>query len=286
MTQRTFEEGTPWPLLKENVLRLYSMRFCPYAQRARLVLAHKNIEYETVNVHLKRKPSWLFERNPKGRVPVLEHPDGRIVFESLLVSQYLDEIYPQHPLTPTDPYKKALDRLLPDFCEKLMRATYQLMFTGGSSEKARVTYLKGCTIYERELNKRLPHGPFFGGDQPAMADYMIWPWFERLPMIDDQKTSNTACHVKTPPTNTNTNTTTTPADTSHPVVDLIGVRASQFPRLHRWMLAMFTLPAVKATMFDLGSHRRFMLSQLTADPVYDMGLEDEPPLPHLSTAKL
>ena len=77
--------------------------------------------YETVNVHLKRKPSWLLERNPKGRVPVLEHPDGRIVFESIVVCQYLDEIYPNNRLTPTDPYRKARDRLLMDYCDKVCR---------------------------------------------------------------------------------------------------------------------------------------------------------------------
>ena len=75
--------------------------------------------YETVNVHLKRKPSWLLERNPKGRVPVLEHPDGRIVFESIVVCQYLDEIYPNDRLTPIDPYRKARDRLLVDYCDKV-----------------------------------------------------------------------------------------------------------------------------------------------------------------------
>ena len=32
------------PPLKENTLRIYSMVFCPYAQRVRLIAAAKNIE--------------------------------------------------------------------------------------------------------------------------------------------------------------------------------------------------------------------------------------------------
>ena len=40
----------PWPPLKGDTLRLYSMRFCPYAQRARLVLAHKHIPSVLIQV--------------------------------------------------------------------------------------------------------------------------------------------------------------------------------------------------------------------------------------------
>ncbi len=37
------KSGSQYPPLKENQLRLYSMRFCPFARRSRLVLAAKNI---------------------------------------------------------------------------------------------------------------------------------------------------------------------------------------------------------------------------------------------------
>ena len=44
-----------------------------------------------------------------------------------------------------------------------MMATYQLLFTDGTSEEGKATIRKGLNIYEQELNKRLPSGPFFGG---------------------------------------------------------------------------------------------------------------------------
>ncbi|KAK7498812.1 hypothetical protein BaRGS_00009904 [Batillaria attramentaria] len=269
MTLRTFEEGMPFPPMKPDTLRLYSMRFCPYAQRARLVLAHKNIPYETVNVHLKRKPSWLLERNPKGRVPVLEHPDGRIVFESIIVCQYLDEIFPEDCLTPQDPYQKACDRVLVDYCDKFMMAWYQLLFTDGESEEGKATIEAGLHMYDQELEKR-QKGPFFGGSKPVMLDYLIWPWFERLTMFDDYTSLSSHPDERI--------TSTVPEDISgRPVVV-----ATKYPRVFRWMASMFELPAVRDTMFDLMSHRRFGRSQLTADPEYDMGLDDEPPLPHLA----
>lgn len=39
-------------------LKLYTALICPYAQRTRLVLAHKNIPYETVEIDLANKPEW------------------------------------------------------------------------------------------------------------------------------------------------------------------------------------------------------------------------------------
>lgn len=83
------------------------------------ILSYFFFSYETINVHLKRKPDWLLARNPKGRVPVLEFSDGRIVFESVITCQYLDDVYPQEPLTPADPYQKARDRLFVDYCDKV-----------------------------------------------------------------------------------------------------------------------------------------------------------------------
>ena len=31
-----------------------------------------------------------------------------------------------------------------------------------------------------KLNK-----PYFHGETPGFSDYMIWPWFERMPMLMD-----------------------------------------------------------------------------------------------------
>lgn len=55
-----------------------------YLQRARLVLAAKGIEYECVNVNLMDKPEWFVEMNPAGAVPVIELPDGKVLYESAI----------------------------------------------------------------------------------------------------------------------------------------------------------------------------------------------------------
>merc|ERR1712168_1151871 len=93
-TEKSFAKGSaaPGPVAKGHI-RLYSMRFCPFAQRTRLVLNAKGIKHDTININLKDKPDWYFEKNPLGLVPTLETPTGQVIYESPITCEYLDEAY-------------------------------------------------------------------------------------------------------------------------------------------------------------------------------------------------
>lgn len=67
--------------------------------------------FETINVDTKNKPDWFLEKNPLGLVPVLEQ-DDKIVYESAICNDYLDDVYPEEKLTPSDPYRNARDKIL------------------------------------------------------------------------------------------------------------------------------------------------------------------------------
>ena len=73
--------------------------------------------YEEINVNLVEKPEWYLKKNAPGQVPSIEWVDrdskeSRFIPESLVVSDYLEEAYPETPLQPNDPYLKAKQRLL------------------------------------------------------------------------------------------------------------------------------------------------------------------------------
>ena len=92
-------------------MRLIDAARCPYCARARLALAEKELEYETVEVDLSDRPQWLLDLNPpSGRVPVLD--DGFALPESEVIMAYLDDRYPERPLLPSDPAERAQARLL------------------------------------------------------------------------------------------------------------------------------------------------------------------------------
>src|SRR2546430_59439 len=84
------------------MITLYDADRCPYCARVRIALAEKGIEYETVEIDLDDRPAWIYEKNPLGRVPVLEE-DTFVLAESAVIDEYLEGRYPDPPLWPADP---------------------------------------------------------------------------------------------------------------------------------------------------------------------------------------
>ena len=69
--------------LNEQRPILYSFRRCPYAIRARMALRVSGVSCELREVVLRDKPREMLACSPKGTVPVLQLPDGRVIDESL-----------------------------------------------------------------------------------------------------------------------------------------------------------------------------------------------------------
>ncbi|XP_013764851.1 glutathione S-transferase omega-1-like [Pundamilia nyererei] len=117
--------AAPGPV-PEDYIRVYSMRFCPFAQRTRLVLKTKGIKYETINVHLKEKPDWYLKKNPLGLVPTLETPAGEVIYESPITCEYLDEVYPEKKLLPSSPFAKAQQKMMLEHFSKVIPYFYKI----------------------------------------------------------------------------------------------------------------------------------------------------------------
>lgn len=91
-------------------MRLFHAWLSSASRRVRLCLAEKNIPYDSVAVDLSKQeqhsPEFL-AMNPNGVVPALEIAPGRFLHESSTICEYLDDIAPEPPLRPTDPYARA-----------------------------------------------------------------------------------------------------------------------------------------------------------------------------------
>jgi glutathione S-transferase len=80
------------------------------SRRVRLCMAEKGLKFESKLVNLTRMeqhtPEYL-ALNPNGVIPLLVLPDGRSLYESSTICEYLDETHPEPPLRPADPYRRA-----------------------------------------------------------------------------------------------------------------------------------------------------------------------------------
>jgi len=102
------------------MMKLYDYPDCPFAQKVRVVLVEKELEYETVFVDLRtgehRQNAEFLKLNPYGKVPVLVD-DEVVVYDSTLINEYLEDEYPHPALMPSDSGGRARVRTLEDYCD-------------------------------------------------------------------------------------------------------------------------------------------------------------------------
>jgi len=153
------------------VLTLYDAARCPYCARARIILAEKGVEYETVEIDLDDRPAWIYEKNPIGRVPVLEE-DAFVLPESAVILEYLEERYPEPPLLPLDAAQRALARLEIYRFDRLSTPYYAVR-RGDQSARPKLE-----RAFE-ELDALLEAQPFLTGAEYGLADIAYVPWFLR-----------------------------------------------------------------------------------------------------------
>lgn len=237
-TEKCYAKGSsaPGPVPKDSI-RFYSMRFCPYACRTKLVLTAKGIKYETININLKAKPDWFLERNPLGLVPTLETAAGEVIYESPITCEYLDEVYPEKKLLPSSPFGKAQQRMMLEHFSKIPPYFYKILMgrkNGEDVSKLEEELKEKLSKLNDDLGKKKTK--FFGGDSITMIDYMMWPWFERLELLELKNCLDSK------------------------------------PELQKWREGMFEDPAVKATMHSVETYKAFYKTSLEGKPDYDYGL--------------
>jgi glutathione S-transferase len=153
------------------VITLYDADRCPYCARVRIALAEKGVEHETVVIDLDERPSWIYEKNPLGRVPILED-DAFVLPESAVINEYLEERYPVPALWPADAAERAFGRLLVFRFDQLSKPYYGLRRQEeGAQERFEAELAK--------LNAVLDAQPYLTGRAFGLADIAYVPWLLR-----------------------------------------------------------------------------------------------------------
>ncbi len=122
-------------------MKLYQTYLSPFPTRVRLSLYAKGIEFDIVEppgFHGDKNPKGdYYGINPIGRVPALELDDGRILPESEVICEYLEDAYPDPPLMPKDAWARAQVRLLSRISDiYIVMAMLPLFIVAGTPPKS------------------------------------------------------------------------------------------------------------------------------------------------------
>lgn len=175
-------------------MKLFYFPIAPNPTRVRLYLAEKAaggaaLELSQQLVDLRggeqRRPEHRV-RNPLGRLPVLELPDGSFLSESLAIVEYLEELHPEPSLIGRSPEARARVRELERIAElavlqpiaRIIHATRSplgLPPAPGVAAHARASLPDGLAV----LEARLCDGrAFLSGEAVSIADCTLAAGFQ------------------------------------------------------------------------------------------------------------
>ena len=144
----------------------------------------KKVDFEVTYINLRDKPEWFLELSPHGKVPMLQ-VDGRPLFESNAIAEYLDEEIPPR-LHPEDAFLRARHRAWNDFVPIFASGL------GGVSVADLEKRKKALEVARRHVGKleqaiseeRGNGGPFFSGPDLCLVDAAYAPFLMRFSMVE------------------------------------------------------------------------------------------------------
>ena len=103
------------------MLELYNAPVSTCSQRVRMALSEKNLDWTDRRISLRDgeqlKPAYL-AINSNGLVPTLVH-DGKVIGDSSVILEYLEDVFPEHPLRPADPFELARLRMWRQYIDEV-----------------------------------------------------------------------------------------------------------------------------------------------------------------------
>ncbi|MEM7541256.1 MAG: glutathione S-transferase family protein [Pseudomonadota bacterium] len=188
-------------------MKLISFTICPFLQRVTAVLAAKNAIWESIYIDrgekpICDKPEWFIAMSPHGQAPILITEDGRSIFESDPISEYVDEAIGE-PISACDPVKKAQDRAWNALANKVLSS--QCAALRSASKSMLETKLDELGVDLEKIQNRIQGEPYVDGETIGMIDLAWLPILHRFDIVE-----------------------------RHTAFDIL----SEFPQLKRWQRAL------------------------------------------------
>ncbi|KAI8971297.1 hypothetical protein BD414DRAFT_500867 [Trametes punicea] len=162
---------------------LYTAKICPYAQRVEIALQEAKAPHIQYQIDLQNKPEWYAPKvNPASKVPAIAYggpdvppdqpsPESVKLAESLILVEFVADLFPHSAILPTDPVRRAKARFFVDGVSTKWVPKWHSFLQGKTSVDdlyEAVEYLQGL----------LPEQGYAVGEY-SLADIAITPFLAR-----------------------------------------------------------------------------------------------------------
>ncbi|TFY53118.1 hypothetical protein EVG20_g10258 [Dentipellis fragilis] len=167
-------------------ITLYTAKVCPFAQRVEIAFEEAGVKPTKYQIDLQNKPDWYAPKvNPASKVPALAYggpkvtpenpsPESTKLAESLVLLEFVADLYPNATLHPKDPVALARARFFIDQVSTKVLPPFFAFSMRGEAPDALLKALK-------ELQALLPPGGGFAvGPEFSIADAAFAPFLGRL----------------------------------------------------------------------------------------------------------
>lgn len=179
------------------MITLYEIPLSPYAQKVKLALLEKNLEFATVVPNLDAPDEEFLALSPRLQVPAFVDEDVRL-FDSTIILEYIEDRWVHCPLLPVTAAERARVRLLEEICDTHYDAVNWsvaeiMVFKRADGELAGriLTHAKRQiealnTRLERELATR----PWLNGEQCGYGDLVAYPFVQGAAALGSKPAPN------------------------------------------------------------------------------------------------
>jgi len=159
------------------MFKLYGFPVSNYYNMVKLTLLEKGFEFEEV-ITMPSQESDFLSKSPMGKIPCLEVKEGPLS-ETNVIFDFLEDLSPDVPLYPEDPFQRAkvreLSKMIELYLELVVRQIYGVVLFGAPADEALNAKVneqldKGVA----SLNRILIFSPFAAGEVMTYADFMLY----------------------------------------------------------------------------------------------------------------
>ncbi|XP_057735512.1 probable glutathione S-transferase [Arachis stenosperma] len=170
-------------------LKLHGFWYSPFTMRVVWTLKLKGLAYENIEEDRYNKSPQLLEYNPvHKKTPVLVH-GGKPICESMIIVQYIDELWPQNPLVPHDPYDRAQARFWVAYSEQLFSAVVPLIYVDIADDEEKEKVIEKVQKLLKDIEDQCvlldDEKKFFGGDNINIVDIAFGSMIKFLVTMED-----------------------------------------------------------------------------------------------------